>query len=136
MRKLTDYHPSRFMAKESYYDKEAADFVVGFIEQLKHTKGEFYKKPFDLIDWQEQIIRDVFGIVKDDGTRQFRTAYVEIPKKNGKQLDISTPIPTPDGFTCMGDLKVGDTVFDEHGRQCHVVAKSAVDDMEDLLGGK
>ena len=27
---------------------------------------------------------DIFGIVKEDGNRQFRTAYVEIGKKNGK----------------------------------------------------
>lgn len=130
IRKLKKYKPTRFMAETSHYDKKEADLVVGFFEQLKHTKGEFYKQPFELIDWQEQIIRDVFGILKPDGYRQFNTVYVEIPKKNGKQLDILTPIPTPDGFTCMGDLKVGDTVFDEQGMQCHVVAKSAVDDTE------
>ena len=72
----------------------------------------------------------MFGIVDENGHRQFRTAYVEIPKKNGKQLALDTPIPTPAGFTAMGDLKVGDTVFDENGKPCHVVAKSEVDDTE------
>ena len=38
---------------------------------------------FDLIDWQERIVRDLFGILKPNGYRQF-TAYVEIPKKQGK----------------------------------------------------
>ncbi|HFR3767314.1 TPA: terminase large subunit, partial [Streptococcus suis] len=38
----------------------------------------------DLLPWQEQIVRDLFGIVKEDGNRQFLTAYIEIPKKNGK----------------------------------------------------
>ena len=128
--KLKDYRPSRFMLPDSHYDAAKADKAVRFIEMLPHTKGRWSGKPFWLLPWQEQIIRDVFGIVKEDGTRQFRTAYVEIPKKNGKQLDIGTPIPTPDGFTCMGDLKIGDIVFDECGKQCHVVAKSAVDDTE------
>ena len=128
--KLKNYQPSRFMLPESHYDKEKADRAVRFIENLCHTKGRWSGKPFWLLPWQEQIIRDVFGIVKEDGTRQFRTAYVEIPKKNGKQLDIDTLIPTPDGFTRMGDLKPGDTVFDENGRQCHVVAKSGIDDTE------
>ena len=41
-------------------------------------------KPFELIDWQEQIIRDLFGTLKPNGYRQFNTAYVEIPKKMGK----------------------------------------------------
>ena len=30
------------------------------------------------------MIRDIFGIVKHDGNRQFRTAFVEICKKVGK----------------------------------------------------
>ena len=41
-------------------------------------------KKFELLDWQEQIIRDLFGILKSNGYRQFNTAYIEIPKKNGK----------------------------------------------------
>ena len=72
------------MLESSHYDKEKADHAVNFIQNLTHTKGEWDKQKFELVDWQEQIIRDVFGIVKEDGTRQFRTAYVEIPKKNGK----------------------------------------------------
>lgn len=72
------------MAKDSTYDKDAADFAVSFIECLCHTKGTWAGKPFDLIDWQEKIIRDIFGILKPDGYRQFNTAYVEIPKKQGK----------------------------------------------------
>ena len=72
------------MAKDSVYNKAAADYAVSFIEALCHTKGSWAGKPFELIDWQEQIIRDVFGILKPDGYRQFNTAYVEIPKKMGK----------------------------------------------------
>ncbi|MCD7921233.1 MAG: terminase large subunit [Clostridiales bacterium] len=78
------YKPTRFMAAGSSYDKNAADFVVMFIEQLSHTKGRWAGKKFQLLPWQEQIIRDVFGILKPDGKRQFTTAYIEIPKKNGK----------------------------------------------------
>ena len=72
------------MAKGSYYDQEAADYAVGFIECLCHTKGTWAGKPFELIDWQEQIIRDLFGTLKPNGYRQFNTAYIEIPKKMGK----------------------------------------------------
>lgn len=66
------------------YDKIKADRAVGFIKSLKHTKGEWYGQPFNLMSWQEKIIRDLFGTVNKDGTRQYRTAYIEIPKKNGK----------------------------------------------------
>ncbi|OQA07615.1 MAG: Phage Terminase [Firmicutes bacterium ADurb.Bin373] len=84
IRKLKKYKPTAFMAADSKYNKDAADYAVAFIEALSHTKGTWAGKPFELIDWQEQIIRDLFGILKPDGYRQFNTAYVEIPKKMGK----------------------------------------------------
>lgn len=84
IRKLKKYTPTTFRASDSVYDKSAADYAVAFIEALCHTKGTWAGKPFDLIDWQERIIRDVFGILKHNGYRQFNTAYVEIPKKMGK----------------------------------------------------
>ena len=84
MRKLKNYKPTKFKAKDSYYDKEYADFAVAFIESLCHTKDTWAGKRFELMDWQEQIIRDLFGILKPNGYRQFNTAYIEIPKKNGK----------------------------------------------------
>ena len=128
--KLKDYQPTRFMLPTSHYDAAKADRAVAFIEMLRHTKGKWAGKRFWLLPWQEQIVRDLFGIVKPDGKRQFRTAYIEIGKKNGKELALDTPIPTPDGFRTMGDLQVGDAVFDENGEICHVVAKSEVDDKE------
>jgi hypothetical protein len=39
----------------------------------------------------------------------------------GKALPLDTPIPTPDGWTTMGDLQAGDTVFDEAGVPCAVL---------------
>ena len=78
------YKVTPFMASTSHYDKAKADRAVQFIRFLNHTKGIWAGKPFELLPWQEQIIRDVFGVVKENGYRQFNTAYVEIPKKNGK----------------------------------------------------
>lgn len=51
MRKLKKYRPTKFKAKDSRYDKDAADFAVMFIESLCHTKGTWAGKPFELIDW-------------------------------------------------------------------------------------
>lgn len=77
IRKLKKYKPTPFKAKGSYYDKDAADYAVMFIESLCHTKGTWAGKPFELIDWQEQIIRDIFGTMKPNGYRQFNTAYLQ-----------------------------------------------------------
>ena len=82
--KLENYEPTRFMLPTSHYDEAKADRAVTFIENLKHTKGKWDGKPFWLLPWQEQIIRDIFGVVDENGHRQFRTAYIEIGKKNGK----------------------------------------------------
>jgi phage terminase large subunit-like protein len=67
------------------FDKAAADKAVRFIEGLKHTKGKWAGVPFKLARWQrERIIRPLFGTLNPDGTRQYRTAFVQIPRKNGK----------------------------------------------------
>lgn len=79
------YKPSPFMLPTSHYDKAKADRAVAFIENLCHTKGKWAGNPFFLLPWQEQIVRDLFGIVKADGNRQFLTAYIEIPKKEWQE---------------------------------------------------
>jgi len=38
----------------------------------------------------------------------------------GLALDLNTPIITPDGWTTMGELEVGDTVYDENGHPARV----------------
>ena len=82
--KLKNFKPTKFMLPTSYYDEAKADRAVRFIEMLPHTKGEYAGMQFWLLPWEEELIRNIFGIVKEDGTRQFKTAFVEIPKKNGK----------------------------------------------------
>ena len=49
IRKLKKYKPTKFKAKDSHYDKDAADYAVMFIESLCHTKGTWAGKPFELI---------------------------------------------------------------------------------------
>ena len=119
--KLKDYKPSRFMLPDSHYDKKKADRAVKFIEMLPHTKGEWEGRPFWLLPWQEQIIRDLFGIVKADGFRQFRTAYIEIPKKQGKS-ELAAAIalyllyadhePSAEVFSAAADRQQASIVFD------------------------
>ncbi len=44
----------------------------------------------------------------------------------GKALALDTPIPTPGGWTTMGDVQPGDQVFDDHGQPCTVVGATPV----------
>ena len=121
MRKLKKYKPTKFKAKDSRYSSDAADFAVMFIESLCHTKGTWAGKPFELIDWQEQIIRDIFGTLKPNGYRQFNTAYVEIPKKQGKSelaAAVALLLTCGDGeeraevYGCAADRQQATIVFD------------------------
>lgn len=116
-----EYTPSPFMLPESRYDKKKADHAVAFIQNLKHTKGKWDGKPFFLLPWQEQIVRDIFGIVNAEGKRQFRSAYIEIPKKNGKSelaAAIALYLLYGDGeasaevYSCANDRSQASIVFD------------------------
>ena len=135
IRKLKKYKPTKFKLKSSVYDKSAADYAVMFIENLCHTKGTWTGKPFELIDWQEQIIRDLFGTLKPNGYRQFNTAYIEIPKKQGKSelaAAVALLLTCGDGeeraevYGCAADRQQAAIVFDvaaDMVRMCPALSK-------------
>ena len=64
---------------------DAAQFRIGFYPRfLRHSKGEWARKPFDLSPWQKFIVGSIFGWKRANGTRRYRYAYIEVPRKNGK----------------------------------------------------
>lgn len=108
-----------------YFDQRKADHAVGFFENfLIHSKGQFAGQPFTLLPWQKtHIIEELFGWMKvDTDKRRYRIGYIEVPKKNGKALSVDTPVPTPSGWSTMGELAVGDEVFSADGSVCRIVA--------------
>jgi replicative DNA helicase len=44
----------------------------------------------------------------------------------GKALALDTPLPTPDGWTTMGEVRVGDYLIDADGKPTRVVAATGV----------
>lgn len=135
MRNLKKYTPTPYMAEGSNYNKTSADYAVMFIENLCHTKGTWAGKPFELIDWQEQIIRDLFGTLKPNGYRQFNTAYIEITKKQGKSelaAAVALLLTCGDGeeraevYGCAADRQQAAIVFDvaaDMVRMCPALSK-------------
>ena len=106
---------------EGLYDESKARFAIDFINNLKHTKGQWHGVPFDLLPWQDRIIRDLFGTVKENGYRQYNTAYIEIPKKNGKSelaAAVALLMTCGDGewgaevYGCASDRQQASIVFD------------------------
>lgn len=68
------------------FDIERAERVKRFIETYcTYSKGEWAGQSFHLLPWEwNDIIKPLFGTINEDGYRQYRICYVEIPKKNGK----------------------------------------------------
>lgn len=52
---------------------------------MQHSKGEWAGQPFELAPWQAFILWVLFGWKRtSDGQRRFRTAFIFVPRKNGK----------------------------------------------------
>lgn len=66
------------------WDAAAAARAIGFFSFLRHSKGEWAGKPLVLSPWQQFIVGSLWGWRRADGTRRYRMAYVEVPRKNGK----------------------------------------------------
>ena len=65
------------------------DDVCKFLENLPHIKGQWAGTDLTLEPWQIFVVSCVFGWITPDGVRRFRTAYLEVPRKNGKTFVIS-----------------------------------------------
>lgn len=68
------------------FNLAAAERVRTFFSRyLRHSKGDFSGKPFELLDWQwEHLVAKFFGWQRPDGTRRYRRADCWVSKKNGK----------------------------------------------------
>jgi len=109
------------------FRKDKVQKVVDFIASLHHFTGKHAGKPFILEPWQLFIVANLYGFYwRSNGKRRYQNAYIEVARKNGKALEINTPIPTPNGWTTMGNISEGDTVYDEKGNPTKVIFTTPV----------
>lgn len=66
------------------FDERAAKLMLAFFSVLRHSKGEWAGRPIVLEPWQQFHLWNLFGWLREDGTRRFRTGYLEVARKNGK----------------------------------------------------
>lgn len=86
-----------------------AKTVINFIENgLVHSKGRFAGQRFKLADWQKRdIVGPIFGELNPDGTRRYRMALIEIPRKNGKtQMAAAFAL-----YLLLADEEIGAEVY-------------------------
>lgn len=106
-----------------HIDEAKAKRAIQFIECLRHTKGQFHGQQFKLLPWQTELIMNVFGTVRDDDPtmRQYTSAYLEIPKKNGKsELGAAIALNMlcnddewkAEVYSCAADRQQASIIFD------------------------
>jgi phage terminase large subunit-like protein len=66
------------------FDETTAKTAIAFFRLLKHSKGEWAGRPLALEPWEQFAGWSLFGWKREDGTRRFRTSYLEVARKNGK----------------------------------------------------
>ena len=80
----------RSAEKGLIFDKKAAGRVVEFYDNVSHIKGELAGKPIQLSDWQTFVLINLFGWMRKDTLfRRFKSAYIEVARKNGKSTFIA-----------------------------------------------
>lgn len=73
--------------KDIYFDKAAANRFCASYEMFPHIKGQWANRGelLKLEPWDCWAFTELFGWKRSKGgPRRFRTAYIEIPRKNGK----------------------------------------------------
>lgn len=73
--------------KTFFFDQKKADKVIRFVEFFcRHHEGVLGGKKIVLEEWQKAFLSVLFGIVDENGDRQFREVLLVIGRKNGKTL--------------------------------------------------
>lgn len=81
---IPGYDPKRD-AGDCWFDADAAQRALDFFpECLNHVEGELADTPFYLSAYQLPIIGNLFGWKRLDGTRRYRTVFIEVAAKSGK----------------------------------------------------
>lgn len=112
-----------------YWDEaEAYDIFEFFETALKHSKGEFAGKPFQLLKWQRRYVSTLLCVKNiKTGLRKFRTSYLSTAKKNGKStllaaiaiyLTIADREPAAEVYSVAADVSQASIVFKEAELMC------------------
>lgn len=95
---------------------EIMDAVLDEIEAIEGREAGIYGVPTGFADLDDLT----------NGLHAGQMIVVAARPAMGKALALDTPLPTPSGWTTMGDVQVGDQLYDADGRPTTVVAATEV----------
>lgn len=73
--------------KAFYFNQKKANKAIKFIETFcRHHEGKLAPQLIKLELWQKALVSVIFGVVDENGDRQFREVFVVVGRKNGKSL--------------------------------------------------
>lgn len=105
--------------ERTHTQKAVGDYVDEFADLYESRKQN--PEDFPEIQTGYSLIDSAFG-----GFAPGELVIVGAETGGGKALSVDTPIPTPRGWTTMGELKVGDLVLSDSGEPCKVIATSGI----------
>ena len=87
---LYEYLVKGIEDKTFIFDQKKANDAINWIEtHCFHTEGPLAPGALKLELWQKAFISAIFGIVDENGNRQFREILLLVARKNGKSLIAS-----------------------------------------------
>lgn len=122
--------------KEADYQK----YRLWIDRALSYNNGQFDPRKSTIVDAEIGFDIEIYqpwAMYDYDGLKGFLALKGTIDQVNKinentyeivdyKGLPLDTPIPTPNGWTTMGNIAVGDIIFDQYGKQCSVIGKSQI----------
>ena len=109
--------------------KSAIGVEIPNVDKEIVSLGDILRSDAALTDQHPMVVglgKDVEGKTVLANLAKMPHVLVAGATGSGKALALDTPIPTPKGWTTMGEIQAGDEVFDEHGRPCLVTAATPV----------
>ena len=139
--KIADTQPKTAADRGSAIHLEAEDYVLGkgeLTHNLRHFSTDLtalknhaskglvtveeewaFDRSWNVSEWKSGWLR-----LKCDAVCHLSRAHVVVIDHKG--LERSTLIPTPTGWTTMGEIRVGEELFAQDGSVCKVTSKSQI----------
>lgn len=73
-----------------FWDEEAAELIVSWFKNLRHSKGELAGQTINLTEWQQFHLCQLYGWKrKKNGRRRFKKMFIEVSRKNAKSQELA-----------------------------------------------